>query len=203
MTVQATAAFAVAFLILAATPGPGLAAILSRTLSAGNAAGLATTAGLVAGDALLLGAAMIGLSAISTMLGPVFEIFKFAGAAYLIWLGVQLLRTAQTPLHIVPGQRRSLIGDFSLGLLVTLGNPKPILFYSALLPTFLDLASATSVDYALLMAVVTVVSVLVYGSYIVMVERARLMLASTHLVRRLNQVSGVLLIGSGIVVASR
>lgn len=203
MTLEATAAFAVAFLLLAVTPGPGLATILSRALSGGMAAGLATTAGLVAGDAALLAAAMVGLSTIATTLGPMFEVVKYAGAAYLIWLGIQSIREARTPIHLVAGRRGSLTGSAGIGLLVTLGNPKPILFYSALLPAFLDLTAATTRDFAVMMSVVAVVSFLVYGTYIVLVERARQMLATSRLTQRLNEASGVMLIGSGVVVASR
>lgn len=203
VTLEATAAFSIAFLLLAVTPGPGLAAILSRALGGGAGAGLATTAGLVAGDALFLAAAMIGLSAIASALGPMFQIVKYAGAAYLIWIGVQAFRAARTPLHVSAAPRASLVRDFGLGLLVTLGNPKPILFYGALLPTFLDLKSATAADFFVMMTVVVVVSFLVYGVYIFMVERARRALATTRMVQRLNQASGVVLVGSGLVVASR
>lgn len=203
MTLETTVVFAVAFLLLAVTPGPGLAAILSRALSGGMAAGLATTAGLVAGDATLLAAAMVGLSTIATTLGPLFEIVKYAGAAYLIWLGIQSIREARTPIRLTAGKQGSLTGSVGVGLVVTLGNPKPILFYSALLPAFLDLTAATTGDFAIMMAVVVVVSFLVYGTYIVLVERARQMLATTRLTRRLGEASGVMLIGSGVVVASR
>lgn len=203
MTLEATAAFAVAFLLLAVTPGPGLAAILSRALGGGAGAGLATTAGLVVGDALFLAAAMIGLSAIASALGPMFQIVKYAGAAYLIWLGVHAIRAARAPIHLSATRRGSLCRDVGMGLLVTLGNPKPILFYGALLPTFLDLSSATTADFLVMMTVVVVVSFVVYGAYIVMVERARRLLATTRMEQRLNQASGIMLVGSGVVVASR
>jgi threonine/homoserine/homoserine lactone efflux protein len=90
-----------------------------------------------------------------------------------------------------------------MGLLVTLGNPKPILFYSALLPTFLDVTAIGIGDFLLLGAVVVVVSFTVYGGYMVLAERSRRMLASTAMVRRLNQATGAVLVGSGLVVASR
>ncbi len=87
--------------------------------------------------------------------------------------------------------------------MVTLGNPKPILFYGALLPTLLDLSSATVHDLVVLMAVVVGVSFVVYSGYIVMIGRARRLLSSTRTVKRLNQATGVMLIGSGVTVASR
>ncbi len=203
MTLEATAAFAAAFFLLALSPGPGLAAILSRALGSGLPAGLAVMAGLVVGDAIFLAIAMIGLSAIATTIGPLFQIVKYVGAAYLIWLGVQALRAATRPIDIAARPPAALWKDVGLGLVVTLGNPKPILFYGALLPTFLDLSTVTIRDFAVLMTIVVVVSLVVYSGYMLLLERARRLLASTRALQRLNQATGVMLIGSGVAVAAR
>jgi threonine/homoserine/homoserine lactone efflux protein len=203
VTYETTAAFAAAFFILALSPGPGLAAIISRALGGGMPAGLAVTAGLVVGDAVFLGAAVIGLSAIAQTLGPLFQVVKYAGAAYLIWLGIRAFRAAGTPVEFRARASGALWKDVGLGLMVTLGNPKPILFYGALLPTLFDPSSVTLRDCAVLMAVIVGISFIVYSGYIVMIRRARRMLSSTRTVQRLNQATGVMLIGAGIAVASR
>jgi threonine/homoserine/homoserine lactone efflux protein len=203
VTIEMTAAFAAAFFLLAVSPGPGLAAILSRSLGGGLLAGLAVTAGLVVGDAIFLGAAMIGLSAIATAMGPLFAVVKYAGAAYLIWLGVQAFRAASKPIDFQAQSSGALWKDVALGLMVTLGNPKPILFYGALLPTFLDLSKASVRDFSVMMTVVVVVSFVVYSGYMLMIERARRLIASTRTVKRLNQATGVMMIGSGVAIASR
>ncbi|MBU6379404.1 MAG: LysE family translocator [Gammaproteobacteria bacterium] len=203
MTLELTAAFAGAFFVLALSPGPGLAAILSRALGGGLGAGLAVTAGLVLGDAVFLGIAMIGLSATANTLGPLFQVVKYAGAAYLMWLGFNAIRSASKPIELQAKSSGALMKDVGLGLMVTLGNPKPILFYGALLPTFLDLATVSVRDFAVLMAVVLVVSFVVYGGYMLLIERTRALVSSTRTVKRLNQTTGVVLIGSGLVVASR
>lgn len=203
MSLESLLAFAGAFFLLAASPGPGLAAILSRALGGGVTSGLAVIAGLVIGDAVFLGVAMIGLSAIANTMGPMFHILKYAGAAYLIWLGFKALRASDTPLIVSAQASGALWKDVMLGLLVTLGNPKPILFYGALLPTFLDLSTAGLSDFALLMMIVGVVSLLVCGGYVLMLERARHMLSATRAGKRLNQATGVMFIGSGLAVASR
>lgn len=203
MTYQMTAAFAAAFFVLALSPGPGLAAILSRSLGNGMPAGLAVTTGLVIGDAVFLGIAMIGLSAIANTMGPMFQVVKYSGAAYLVWLGIQAIRAATKPVEIQPRPSATLLTDVGLGLVVTLGNPKPILFYGALLPNFLDLSSVTSGDFAILMAVVVAVSFGVYSGYMLVIERARKLLSSTRAVKRLNQATGVMLIGAGLAIASR
>ena len=205
MTPEALLAFAVGMTLLSLSPGPGLAAILSRTWTwtSGLGAGFAVTAGLVVGDFLFLGIAAIGLTAIATTLGPLFQIVKYAGALYLIWLGVKLILAASKPLTVEASPPVHPGRDVGIGLLVTLGNPKPILFYSALLPTFLDVTAIGIGDFLLLGAVVVAVSFTVYGGYMVLADRSRRMLASTAVVRRLNQATGAVLVGSGIVVASR
>ena len=203
MTLDMIAAFAGAFTLLALSPGPGLVAILSRALGGGFASGLAVTTGLVIGDAIFLAIAMIGLSALASTMGPLFQIVKYGGAAYLIWLGVQGLRAAGAPLSVAAQASGALWKDLLLGLIVTLGNPKPILFYGALLPTFLDLSTVSPRDFAILMSVVVGVSFVVYSGYILMVERARRLLASSNTAKRFNQATGVMLIGSGLAVASR
>ena len=208
MTAEMTTAFAGAFFLLAVSPGPGLVAILSRTLGGRFISGLMVTAGLVIGDAIFLAVAMVGLSAIASTMGPLFQVVKYAGAAYLIWLGVQAFRAASAKIEIdaaAPQATRagSLWKDLGLGLVVTIGNPKPILFYGALLPTFLDLSQTSARDFAVLMSVVVIVSFVVYSAYMLMVDRARRLLSSTRTIKRLNQTTGVMLIGAGIVVASR
>ncbi len=203
MTPESLLAFAVGMTLLSLSPGPGLAAILSRTWTSGLGAGFAVTAGLVVGDFLFLGIAAIGLTAIATTLGPLFQIVKYAGALYLIWLGVKLILAASKPLTVEASPPVHPGRDVGMGLLVTLGNPKPILFYSALLPTFLDVTAIGIGDFLLLGAVVVAVSFTVYGGYMVLADRSRRMLASTAVVRRLNQATGAVLVGSGIVVASR
>jgi threonine/homoserine/homoserine lactone efflux protein len=203
MSIETTLAFAAAFFVLAVSPGPGLAAILSRALAGGISAGLAVTAGLVLGDAVFMAAAMIGLSAIASALGPAFQVVKYAGALYLIWLGITTLRSAGKPVEIAASGSAMTVKDFMLGLVVTLGNPKPILFYGAFLPTFLDLQRASVSDFLVLMTVVVVISFFVYSGYILLAERAREAVATSRVATRFNQATGIMLIGSGIAVASR
>jgi threonine/homoserine/homoserine lactone efflux protein len=203
VTLHTALAFAVAMFFLAASPGPGLATILSRALASGPIAGLAVTAGLVLADFFFMAVAMIGLTAVATALGPLFQIVKYAGAAYLIWLGWRAFRGTGKPLVVAPKGGQGLAKDVGLGFLVTLGNPKAILFYSALLPTFLDMTRIQSGDFLILAAIVVVVSYLVYGTYIFIAERSRRLLASTSASRVFNRLTGTVLIGAGIAVAAR
>jgi threonine/homoserine/homoserine lactone efflux protein len=203
MSLETTAVFAFAFFLLALVPGAGLAAILSRTLGSGVHAGLAVTTGLVVGDFIFLGVAMAGLSAIAAAMGPLFQVVKYAGAAYLIWLGYRAFRAASKPIEIQVRRGTALWRDVGIGLLVTLGNPKPILFYGALLPTLLDVRSIGWSDYLIMSGVVVGISYVVYGGYMLLLERTRRFLTSARATRRLNQATGTMLVGSGILVATR
>jgi threonine/homoserine/homoserine lactone efflux protein len=147
--------------------------------------------------------AMVGMTAIATALGPFFALLKYAGAAYLVWLGIAVLRGAAKPMEVAPRAGRGMLKDIGLGLLVTMGNPKPILFYSALLPTFLDMTRIHLGDFLVLAAIVVVISYVVYGGYILLAERSRRLLSSRSAAKLFKRTTGTLLIGSGVAVAVR
>lgn len=203
MTIESAIAFAIGMFFLSISPGPGLAAILSRALTSGPVAGLAVTGGLVLGDFVFMAVAMVGLTAIAAALGPFFMLLKYAGAAYLIWLGVSLLRGSAKPIAVQPRAGKGVARDIGLGLLVTLGNPKPILFYSALLPTFLDMTRIDLGDFLVLAGIVVVISYLVYGAYILLAERSRRVLSSPRASKLFKRATGGLLVGAGVAVAAR
>jgi threonine/homoserine/homoserine lactone efflux protein len=161
MTPDSAIAFAIGMFFLALSPGPGLATIVSRALASGPIAGLAVTGGLVLADFFFMAVAMVGLTAAAAALGPLFQIVKYAGAAYLVWLGCRAFRSSASPLTIKPRSGKGLVKDVGLGFLVTLGNPKAILFYSALLPTFLDMTAIRFADFLALAGIVVVVSYMV------------------------------------------
>lgn len=203
MTAESALAFAIGMFFLALSPGPGLATILSRALASGPRAGLAVTAGLVIADFAFIAVAMAGLTAIAATLGPLFQIVKYAGAAYLVWLGWRAFRSKGAKLVVAPRGGKGPLKDIGLGFLVTLGNPKAILFYGALLPTFLDMSRIGFGDFLLLCAIVVAVSYAVYGGYIFLAERSRRLLSSSAAARLLNRLSGTVLVGAGVAVATR
>jgi threonine/homoserine/homoserine lactone efflux protein len=203
MTIESGVAFAIGMFFLALSPGPGLATIISRVLASGPVAGLAVTGGLVLGDFVFMAIAMVGMTAIAAALGPFFALLKYAGAAYLVWLGISVLRGSAKPLTVKPRAGQGMLKDIGLGLLVTMGNPKPILFYSALLPTFLDMTRIHLGDFLVLAGIVVVISYVVYGGYILLAERSRRMLSSSKASKLFKRTTGGLLIGSGIAVAVR
>ena len=127
------AAFLVASLVLALTPGPGVIYIVARTLDLGRRAGVASVAGIALGNLANAVAASVGLAAILAVSAAAFAIVKLAGACYLIYLGLKALRARPTSSPM----RRSSARLFRDGFLVALLNPKTALFFAALLPQFL------------------------------------------------------------------
>jgi threonine/homoserine/homoserine lactone efflux protein len=131
-------AFLIASLVLAATPGPGVLYIVTRSIVQGRHAGLASVAGVALGNLGNACAAALGLAALFAVSSLVFAIVKYAGAAYLVWLGLRMLRgTRETP---PPGASGAvpLARLFRDGFVVALLNPKTTVFFAAFLPQFLD-----------------------------------------------------------------
>ena len=203
MTMGQAIVFAGAMALWAAIPGPGLAAVVSRTLGSGPRAGFAVIAGLVVADAIYMAVAVAGLVSIATAMGPLFGIVKYAAAAYLIWRGCRLFLGKGAPVGVAMGATGTGWRDIGFGALITLGNPKAILFFGAVVPTFFEMPTIGIGDFVVLIAIVGSTSFLVYGGYIGLTDRVRRFVTSTRAVRRLRQATGSMLIVSGVAVATR
>ena len=204
MTFYSAVGFAVAMLILAASPGPGVFATTARALASGFRPALAVMWGIVLGDVMFLLFAVFGLSMVARVLGNLFFIVKACGGAYLIWLGIKIWR--QRPESALSHQNpavRSRWGNFASGLIITLSNPKVILFYCGFLPTFLDLSTLTFFDLALVVAIIAVVLGGVLTSYAYLASRARKMFTHERAVRGLNRAAGGVMVAAGVAIATR
>jgi threonine/homoserine/homoserine lactone efflux protein len=203
MTLPTVLALAGAVFVLGITPGPGVFAGVARALASGLGPALSFTAGMLVGDVVLLLFAVFGLAAVAETLGDLFVFVKLAGGAYLIWLGLKLWRTEPTPVGAAvthaPGFWRTSFG----GLLLTLGNPKAILFYAAFLPTFIDVTRLDTADIAVAILVVLAVLFLVMLGYCLAAARARRLFQSRRAMTALNRGAGTLMIGAGVAVATR
>ena len=160
------AAFLAASFVLAVTPGPGVVYIVARTLAQGRGAGLASVAGVAAGNLCNAIGAALGLAALFAVSSLAFSIVKFAGAAYLIYLGIKALRRptaiASTAGFATP-RKRKIARD---GFLVALLNPKTALFFAAFLPQFIDRAGSTALQGAVLGVVFVLVAALTDSGYV-------------------------------------
>lgn len=203
MALSSYFAFTLAFALVVTSPGPGLAAILSREVSNGLRSGLLVVCGLAIVDALFLGVAAIGLSAISVVLGPWFQFAKYIAAVYLIYLGIRMIfsessdenRNENTVKH--PAWK-----DIYLGCIVTLGNPKAIMFYAALLPTIFNVAEIGITEYLILCALMTLVTFFIYTLYIffAVIAARKIRDESTKTVAK---ISGTSMIGIGVFIGVR
>lgn len=203
MTWDSLLAYAAAMAVFGLTPGPAVLGIVARCLAGGFRAGIAFNLGVVTGDLIFLAAAVYGLSAIAAALGEVFVVVQWLGAAYLVWLGIQLWRSAPVPLDAESAAPSGARSGLLAGLLLALGNPKGILFYGAFLPSFLDVAAVTPTDMAWLSLVtVTTLSAVNYG-YGLLAARARRWFRSRRALVALNRGSGTVMIGAGLLVATR
>lgn len=204
MDLSTLLAFAAAFFVFAASPGPDNMTIVARTLSHGAASGIAYGAGTVAGILIFLALAVFGLSLIAAEMGVVMTVLRYAGAAYLIWMGIKLWTAEPVVPQLQPvTERRGLMAIFATGVALNLGNPKMPLFYVALLPNVVG-ASLTVRDSLSLAAVILVVELVVIGGHVLLATRARKLLRTPLVVRRINRTAGGVMLGAGVaVVAAR
>jgi len=191
-------------LILAASPGPGVFATVARALASGFRPALVVICGIVLGDIIFLLFAAFGLSMVARVLGNMFFIVKICGGAYLIWLGIKIwLKDPQPLTGTQKSDSRSQWGNFVSGLVITLSNPKVILFYCGFLPTFLDLSTLTVIDLAIVVTIITAVLACVLGTYAYLASRARKMFTHRRSVRRLNRAAGGVMVAAGVTIAVR
>lgn len=146
-------------LVLAMLPSVSVLAVSARSASAGFIHGVATTIGIIAGDLIYILLAIFGLALLTKAMGESAYLIKYAGGAYMIWMGIGLWRTSGKP---IAAERQvnasSLLSSFITGLLITLADQKVVIFYLGLLPAFINLAGINYLDAAIVMAI-TIVAV--------------------------------------------
>ncbi len=158
----------------------------------------------LAGAAALLLAVGFGLGAVLTAFPMLHNGLKVAGSAYLLYLAVKMWTAPAAARSLEPvATRESRSKLFLAGLAVTMGNPKTMVFYLALLPNLVDLGRVDALAYAELAVVTLSVLALVFGFYIVLALRARALITSPRAVRLVNRGSGVIMAGAAVAIASR
>jgi len=197
MTIYSLLALAGAMFILAITPGPGVFATVARSLSSGFSHAALVVAGIVCGDVIFLLFAIYGLSSIADMLGDFFTLVKYAGSLYLIYIGLRIWFSQPEAAQIKAIGEISRKKNFTSGLIITLSNPKVILFYLGFLPTFLDLQHLSHTEILLTAGVVSLVLGAVLLGYGYAADRARTLFTSQSSLKTLNRGSGILMMGTG------
>ena len=143
-------AFLVASLVLALTPGPGVLYIVARSLAQGRRAGLASVAGVALGNLGNAVAAGVGLAALFQVSDLAFSVVKYAGAAYLVYLGIRALSASAAPAQAAAPAPEPIARIFRDGVVVALLNPKTTVFFAAFLPQFMTPGSVSMLQPLLL-----------------------------------------------------
>ncbi len=201
MNAASLAAYAAALLLAVATPGPAMFTVVSTGVSRGIRPATAIALGIAVGDVVLGGMALIGLIALVATFGWVFAVIKYAGAAYLIWLGVKLWRSTSHLANDRPSVEGSLRG-FGLGLAVAVGNPKAILFHASLMPLLLDLTRLTMPAAITVLGIIFAINLAVMTGYAALSSGASRWFRTPARLRWLNRVSGGAFVGTGVAIAS-
>jgi homoserine/homoserine lactone efflux protein len=199
MSLELYLAYVLTCAVIALIPGPTVTVIVANSLRYGARAGLLNVAGTQLGLGLMMLILVVGLSSVIAAMGWLFEWLRWAGAAYLVWLGYKLLRSPEAIADA--GSGRAPRGGFLLqGFLVMMANPKALLWFGAFIPQFVD-PSSNYVGQIILLGVTAMAVALVSdGAYAVLTGRAGAFLSKKR-IRLVSRLSGGFLIGGGIWLA--
>lgn len=204
MTLAGFVTYAGALAIAAAIPGPGVAALIARALGSGFRSSFFMAMGLVVGDLVYLTAVILGLAVLAQTFGMAFIVIKWLGVAYLAWLAWSFWRVGITPTEVgADSTRDGAWASLVAGLVVTLGNPKTMVFYLAIAPTIVDITSITVGEYGALAAITAVVLLIVLVPYLVLAAKARWFLATPRALKALNRTAAAFMAGAAAAIAFR
>lgn len=203
MSITSLLIFAGALLVAAGSPGPSIAALVARVMTRGLSGVFPFLLAMWIGEAMWLSLAVFGLAYVAQTFHLAFVMLKWAGVAYLVFLAWKMwtapvtvgdseLPTADSPLRL-----------FFAGMAVTLGNPKIMMFYLALLPTIIDLASVTLIGWAELTLTMVAVLVAIDLGWALAAAQARKLLKSPRAVKIANRISAGTMAGAAAAIAAR
>lgn len=195
--------FAAALFVAAGSPGPSIAALVARVIAKGFRDVFPFLAAMWIGEAIWLSMAVFGLAFVAQTFHFAFVIVKWAGVAYLaylawkMWTAPVAVREGEMPPEDSAGKL------FMAGMAVTLGNPKIMMFYMALLPTIIDLASVTVFGWLELILTMAIVLIAIDLAWVFAAAQARRMLKSARAMRLANRVSATTMAGAAAAIAAR
>jgi len=190
-------AFVVAVIVFLAIPGVGNLAIITSTSKGRLAGGLAATFGVIVGDQVLMWLAVAGVAAVLTANAALFGLVQYAGAIYLAWLGLRMIFAKPGDAPVLNMRPRHF---FRQAMLITLLNPKAIVFYMAFFPLFVDPARHQGLLTFGVMAATIAVLTFLYCLTVILITHfaADRMRASPRVALWLNRIAGTMLVGFGV-----
>jgi threonine/homoserine/homoserine lactone efflux protein len=200
MSLQLYLAFVAACIALALLPGPIVTLLIANGLRHGTRAALINIAGVQLGLTIVIGIVAIGLTTLMATLGYWFDWVRFAGAAYLVWLGIKLIRSPVEGVESDAPPPPPRGGFFLQGLVVSLSNPKLLLFFGAFIPQFMDMSRDRASQVTLLGVTFMGIAAITDGLYALLAGRARSFFSARR-TRLVSRVSGGFMIGGGIWLA--
>jgi threonine/homoserine/homoserine lactone efflux protein len=205
MSYYGLATFCGVYFLAVATPGPGVAAVIAQGLARGSRGAPAFIAGFVVGDLIWFFAAAFGLSALAQSAHAAFMLVRYAGAAYLLYLAYKLWSAPTQP---PPEIAEELVaqrphGLFLGSLTLTMSNPKPMLFFLALLPTVVPLETLSTFGHLEIAGAIAVILPATLGGYVLIAARARAWLRNPQAIKMVNRGSGTLMAAAAVAVATR
>jgi threonine/homoserine/homoserine lactone efflux protein len=199
------ATFCVVYFLAVATPGPGVAAVIAQGLARGSVGAPAFIAGFLVGDLIWFLAAVFGLSALAHSAHAAFVMVRYVGALYLLYLAYRLWSAPVRPFAdaghgtLARPPRALFLGSLTL----TLSNPKPMLFFLALLPTVVPLETLSAFGHFEIAGAIALILPATLGGYVLLAARARVWLRSPWAIRAVNRGSGTLMAAAAVAVATR
>jgi threonine/homoserine/homoserine lactone efflux protein len=192
--------FVIPFAIAAALPGPAQGALIAQVLTRGGRATLAFIFGMVLGNAIWLCAAIFGLSALALRFEPAFVAVKWLGVAYLMFMAWKMWKAPAVTASAEPlKSKRGVVS----GTLLTLGNPKAVVFFGSILPHAFDMTSLTGGEIALIVTLGIGIDLTVQTGYLAIASRARLIIRSPRHMRLVNRSAAGLMATSAGIIATR
>jgi threonine/homoserine/homoserine lactone efflux protein len=201
VTLSTLLVFAGALLLAAGSPGPSVAAMVTRVLTRGLRSVLPFLAAMWVGEAVWLTLAVTGLAGLAQTFHVAFLVLKYVGVAYLLYLAWGMWTASADPETAALPSRQGGWSMFGAGLTVTLGNPKIMAFYLALLPTIIDLGKIGPSAYVSLLGTMLAVLAAVDLGWALLASKGRSLLRSRRAVRAVNRTSAGVMAGAALVVA--
>ena len=201
MELQVYVAFVIATVIMIALPGPSVLLTVAHSISFGWKRGIATVAGATLGVAVQLIVAAVGLTSLLNLVAGAFEWLRWTGALYLIYLGVKQWRSAGDPLEL-DTKSVSKMNLFFQGVVVTILNPKSLIFIAAFLPQFIDTAKSIGVQFAVIVPTFLLIAFSVTSVWALVAGKGSEFLRSRRAFRSVSRVAGGLMIAAGLGLAA-